>query len=37
MDRITYRLQLSFAAIGHAVLRLMLRPQMAPCVVPTKE
>lgn len=37
MDRLASLLPLTFAAIGNSVLRLMLRPQLIPCVVPTKE
>ncbi len=37
MDKFATRIALSFAAIGKSVLRLMLKPQMAPIVVPTKE
>ncbi len=37
MDQLARRLHLTFSAIGNVVLRLMLRPQLVPCVVPTKE
>jgi|GEM_PF-3871614 len=37
MDRLAFRLQLAFAAIGHLVLCMMRRPQLAPIVVKTKE